>query len=137
MPSSTPPSAHRSSPPTATPVSYLELNTADLDASAAFFGAVFGWTPQPFAAPDYLVAPHGDEPGIDTALLRSRDGQPRAVPVIRVPDLDAALAAAEKHGGTVVVPPFTLGGVGHGAYLTDPAGLLIGLHMYDPGAGPG
>jgi predicted enzyme related to lactoylglutathione lyase len=52
--------------------------------------------------------------------------------VIRVPDLDAALAAAEQHGGTVVVPPFTLGGVGRGAYLTDPTGLLLGLHMYNP-----
>jgi predicted enzyme related to lactoylglutathione lyase len=118
------------------PVSYLELNTADLDASASFFTAVFGWTLQPFAAPDYLVAPHGDAPGIDTALLKSRDDQPRAVPVIRVADLDTALATAEKHGGTVVVPPFTLGGVGRGAYLTDPTGLLIGLHMYDPDARP-
>ena len=115
-----------------TPVTYLELHTADLDRSTGFFTQVFGWTPQPFAQPDYLVAPHGDQPGIDTALLASRDGNPRAVPVIRVPDLDAALATAEKHGGTVVVPPFTLGGVGRGAYLTDPTGLLIGLHMYDP-----
>jgi predicted enzyme related to lactoylglutathione lyase len=117
-----------------TPVSYVELNTADLTASAAFFTEVFGWTPQPFAAPDYLVSPHGDEPGVDTALLPSRDGQPRAVPVIRVPDLDAVLAAVERHGGSVVVPPFTLGGVGRGAYVTDPTGLLLGLHMYDPGA---
>ena len=116
------------------PVTYLELNTADLPASAEFFTAVFGWTPQPFAAPDYLVAPHGDGPGIDTALLTSRDGQPRAVPVIRVPDLDGALDAVRAHGGTVVVPPFTLGGVGHGAYVTDPTGLLVGLHAYDPAA---
>jgi hypothetical protein len=56
------------------------------------------------------------------------------VPVIRVPDLDAALAAAGRHGGTVVVPPFAIGGVGRGAYLTDPAGVLLGVHMYDPGA---
>jgi predicted enzyme related to lactoylglutathione lyase len=34
----------------------------------------------------------------------------------------------------VVVPPFTLGGVGRGAYITDPTGLLICLHMYDPAA---
>jgi hypothetical protein len=113
------------------PVTYLELNTADLDASKQFFSSVFGWSPQPFAAPDYLVAPHGDGPGIDTALLPSRDGQPRAVPVIRVPELDAVLASVDKEGGTVVVPPFAIGGVGRGAYITDPTGLLIGLHMYD------
>jgi predicted enzyme related to lactoylglutathione lyase len=116
------------------PVSYVEVHSPDLAASSGFFAAVFGWQPQPFAAPDYLVAPHGDAPGVDTGLLASRDGSPRAVPVIRVPDLDAALTAAEKHGGVVVVPPFAIGGVGRGAYLTDPAGVLIGVHMYDPAA---
>jgi predicted enzyme related to lactoylglutathione lyase len=116
------------------PVTYLELNTADLESSKDFFGAVFGWSPQPFATPDYLVAPHGDGPGIDTALLPSRDGQPRAVPVIRVDDLDEVLAVVEKAGGAVVVPPFTIGGVGRGAYITDPSGLLLGLHCYDASA---
>jgi predicted enzyme related to lactoylglutathione lyase len=33
-----------------------------------------------------------------------------------------------------VVPPFAIGGVGRGAYLVDPAGVLIGVHMYDPAA---
>jgi hypothetical protein len=116
------------------PVSYVEVQSPDLAASSGFFTAVFGWEPQPFAAPDYLVAPHGDAPGVDTGLLPSRDGAPRAIPVIRVPDLDAALATVEKHGGTVVVQPFAIGGVGRGAYLTDPAGVLIGVHMYDASA---
>ena len=117
-----------------TPVSYVEVQSPDLPASRGFFSAVFGWDPQPFAAPDYLVAPHGDAAGVDTGLLPSRDGQPRAIPVIRVPDLDAVLKATSEHGGTVVVPPFAIGGVGRGAYLTDPAGVLIGVHMYDPSA---
>jgi hypothetical protein len=116
------------------PVSYVELQSPDLPATEGFFAAVFGWSAQPFAAPDYLVAPHGEAPGVDTGLMPSRDGQPRAVPVVRVPDLDAALTRAEKHGGTVVVPPFAIGGVGRGAYVTDPAGVLVGLHMYDPAA---
>ena len=67
-----------------TPVTYVELNSPNLDATAAFMADVFGWEPQPFAAPDYLVAPHGDGPGIDTGLLASRDGNPRTVPIIRV-----------------------------------------------------
>ena len=116
------------------PVSYVEVQSPDLEASTGFFRKVFGWDPQPFAAPDYLVAPHGDAPGVDTGLLPARDGQPRAIPVIRVPDLDAVLAAVAEHGGTVVVPPFAIGGVGRGAYVTDPAGVLVGVHMYDPGA---
>jgi uncharacterized protein len=67
------------------PVSYVELNTPDLAAASRFFAAVFDWDPQPFAAPDYLVAPAGDARGIDAGLLPSRDGTPRVVPVINVP----------------------------------------------------
>ena len=37
------------------------------------------------------------------------------------------------YGGKVVVPAFSISGVGRGCYITDPVGLLIGLHHYDPG----
>lgn len=114
------------------PVSYVELHSPDPAATTAFVSAVFGWQPTPFAAPDYLVAPHGDAPGVDTGLLASMDGQPRTVPVIRVDRLDTATALVEQHGGRVVVEPFALPGVGSGCYIVDPAGLLIGLHAYDP-----
>jgi uncharacterized protein len=113
------------------PVSYVELNSPDLPATTAFFAAVFGWRAQPFAAPDYLVAPHGDRPGVDTGLMPARDGQPRAIPVIRVDDLDGTLARVAAHGGRTVVEPFTIDGVGRGCYVVDPAGLLVGLHAYD------
>ena len=113
------------------PVTYLELNTADLDATTAFFEAVFGWRLQPFAAPDYLVAHHGDGPGIDSGVLPSRDGQPRAVPILRVPSIADLRPRLEAAGGTVVVEPFEFPGVGRGCYCTDPTGVLFGLHEYD------
>jgi predicted enzyme related to lactoylglutathione lyase len=116
------------------PVTYVELNTPDLAASSRFFAAVFGWDPQPFAAPDYLVAPAGDGRGVDAGLLASRDGTPRVVPVINVASLDAAARKVVEHGGTVVVEPFTIPGVGRGCYFTDPSGLIVGLHQNDPGA---
>jgi uncharacterized protein len=116
------------------PVTYVELNTPDLEATRTFMADVFGWQPQPFAAPDYLVAPHGDDAGIDAGLLTSRDGNPRTVPVIRVDSIDALREHLESSGGTVVVEPFTMPGVGRGCYVTDPAGLLIGLHEYDSSA---
>ncbi len=116
------------------PVTYVEINSPDLAASRAFMAATFGWQPQPFAAPDYLVAPHGDGPGVDAGLLASRDGQPRTVPVIRVGDLPATLDLVRANHGAVVVEPFTLPGLGHACYITDPAGVLIGLHAYDADA---
>jgi uncharacterized protein len=116
------------------PVTYAEIHSPDLDASRTFFAEAFGWDLRPFAGPDYLVAPHGDGPGIDTGVLASRDGQPRTVPIIRVDTLDEATARVEANGGKVVVPPFSITGVGHGCYVVDPAGVLIGLHAYDPEA---
>jgi predicted enzyme related to lactoylglutathione lyase len=117
--------------PMAQPVTYAEIHSPDLEASRAFFAAAFGWDLRPFAAPDYLVAPHGDGAGIDTGLLASRDGQPRTVPIIRVGPLDEAIPRVEASGGKVVVPPFSITGVGHGCYVVDPTGVLIGLHAYD------
>ena len=63
--------------------------------------------------------------------MASLDGQPRCIPVIRVPDLAAAVAVVSAHGGTLAVAPFTMSGVGSRCYVTDPAGVLIGLHDYD------
>jgi predicted enzyme related to lactoylglutathione lyase len=116
------------------PVTYVEINSPDLARSCAFFEQVFGWAPEPFAASDYFVAAAGDGPGIDTGLLASRDGNARTVPIIRVDDLDAVTEAVSEHGGAVVVPPFAIAGVGRACYVTDPAGVLVGLHAYDPEA---
>lgn len=116
------------------PVTYVEINSPDLEKSAAFFSAVFDWQLRTFADPGYLVAAAGDGPGIDTGLMTSADGAPRSVPIIRVPSLDTVRRVVEQHGGTVVVQPFVIAGVGRGCYVVDPAGVLVGLHEYDPAA---
>ena len=116
------------------PVSYIELNTPDLPLASRFFAEVFDWDPQPFAAPDYLVAPAGNTGGIDTGILQSRDGQPRVVPIINVQSLVETSRKVVEHGGTIVVEPFTIPGVGRGCYFTDPTGVIVGLHENDPGA---
>jgi uncharacterized protein len=114
------------------PVTYVEFNTPDLQAASRFFAAVFDWDPQPFAAPDYLVAPAGAARGVDAGLLASRDGAPRVVPVINVGSLEATMAKVAAHGGTIVVEPFTIAGVGRGCYFTDRTGVIVGLHENDP-----
>jgi predicted enzyme related to lactoylglutathione lyase len=67
--------------------------------------------------------------------------QPVTYVEINSPDLattsafvQATIKLAREHGGHLVVEPFTLPGVGMGCYLTDPAGVLSGLHAYDPDA---
>jgi uncharacterized protein len=114
------------------PVTYVEIHSPRLEVTQRFLADVFGWQPQPFVAPDYLVAPHGDGAGVDTGLTGSRDGQPRTVPVIEVSSLDSAVQTVRANGGTQVVDPFNIPGVGRGCYIVDPTGVLIGLHEHDP-----
>jgi predicted enzyme related to lactoylglutathione lyase len=64
-------------------VTYVELNSPDLEATTAFMRDVFGWE----------------------------------APII---------ASTRAHGSS----SRSLPGVGRGCYLTDPPGLLIGLHEY-------
>ena len=87
------------------PISYLEINSPDLRRTRTFVEQVFDWHLEPFAQADYLVAAGRDAGGIDTGLLASRDGQPRTIPIVRVDDLQACLAAVVRHEGPVVVPP--------------------------------
>jgi predicted enzyme related to lactoylglutathione lyase len=116
------------------PVYYVELHSPDATRTEEFFAKAFGWEFQPFATPDYLVAAHGDGPGVDAGLTASQDGRPRTVPIVRVESLADACERVTGAGGTVVVEAFTIAGVGRGCYVADPAGVLVGLHEYDPTA---
>jgi len=116
------------------PINYVELHSPDLEATRAFMSTVFGWAPEAFAAADYLVQAAPADTGVDTGLTRSQDGQGRTVGVITVPSLEATMTAVTDAGGVVVVPPFAISGVGRACYVTDPAGVLLGLHEYDADA---
>ncbi len=115
-------------------VNYLEFNSGDVEASTKFYRDVFDWNPQPWGAEDYFVANHGEEPGIDTGFTTSEDGQPLTVATITVDDLDGYMGKVIFAGGEIVVPRFTIPGVGHACYFTDTTGMIVGLHQPDPTA---
>ena len=87
------------------PVTYVEINSPDLPRTRTFMEEVFDWHLEPFAAADYLVAAAGDGGGVDSGLMPSQDGNPRTIPVIRVDDLEASLAAVVACGGKSWCPP--------------------------------
>lgn len=116
-------------------INYIELNVPNTKQAADFYRAVFGWEPQSWGGdPDYLVAGHGEQPGIDAAIRKAPDGKPLAVAIITVPKLEDTLAAAVKAGATVIVEKFAIAGVGYAAYFTDPGGMIVGVHEYDENA---
>ena len=111
-------------------ITYVEFNVENVEESQRFYKDVFGWDPQPWGQDDYLVASHGDEPGIDTGITPSPDGEPITVATITVDDLAGYMAKVIVAGGEIVVPKFSIPGVGNACYFTDTQGLVVGMHEY-------
>ena len=101
---------------------HFDVAGPDIASLAAFYENVFGWSVVP-RGPGYatLVTPAGSADG---ALVEQRDA---AITIgIVVPDLAAALARAEPHGGSVAMPVVDNGWV-RKAQLRDPAGNVLTL----------
>lgn len=109
----------------ASPVVHWEIGGPDLDALAEFYRGLFGWESAGFDA-DYRLV-NLDE-GVGGGLMRCREGMPAYVTIyVAVDDLDAALATVKDLGGTPLLPPTPIPGVGAFALFQDPAGNTIGI----------
>ena len=114
-----------------------DLRSTDPDAARSFYGALFGYRYEPLemAGPDYATFGLPSEPyvlGGAGGLMGLPDGTPSHWLVyFSVADTDAATAAAEQAGGTVVAPamdtPF-----GRMACLADPDGAAFMVMATDP-----
>jgi uncharacterized protein len=111
-------------------LSWIELVTTDVEAAAAFYGAVFGLGTEEFPGMagyrtwmmDGIV--RGGLIQIDPA----RSGPHSHWRVyVGVADVDATCAQAEAAGGSVDVPPYDIPNVGRSAFIRDPAGVRVGL----------
>lgn len=97
---------------------YVELPAGEIPATRRFYEQAFGWSMTEFA-PTYAATTSGDT---DIGLDSDPAGKPAApLPVIQVKDLEAALAAVEQAGGTIVKPIFPFPG-GRRFHFRDPSG---------------
>src|SRR4051812_6349431 len=108
-------------------MSWEDLRSTDPVAAAAFYSGVFGWTNQPLPA-DAEGARTFARPG-DDAPLAGVSAVPEGtrshwLVYFAVADTDAAVAAAEARGGTVLREPFDTRS-GRLAALRDPAGAVF------------
>ena len=107
------------------PVVHWEIGGRDLDAQASFYRELFGWEAEGFDT-DYRLVDLGE--GIGGGLMRCRDDMPAYVTIyVAVDDLDATLAKVKDLGGTPLLPPTPIAGVGAFALFQDPEGNTIGL----------
>lgn len=112
---------------------YVEMPAADpaaVDRARSFYEQAFGWQMTAFG-PDYAATTSGDTDfGISAA--GGDDAIDKPLPVIRVQDLEAALAAVEQSGGTIKRPIFAFPG-GRRFHAIDPAGNEFAVYVVDDG----
>jgi predicted enzyme related to lactoylglutathione lyase len=99
-------------------LNYVELPVGDVPQAKAFYEAAFGWSLLAFG-PTYAATVTGDT---DIGLQGdSTEASKAPLPVIEVDDLEAARAAVEEVGGTIVQDIFSFPG-GRRFHFLDPAG---------------
>ena len=112
---------------------WVDLGSPDVDASRAFYGALFGWVAPPGLA-EFGGYANFELDGRKVAglmSLMSPEQPPSWGCHVCTDDADKTVALVEQHGGTVVVPPMAVGELGTMALCTDPRGALFGA--WQPG----
>lgn len=117
------------------------LSTPDLAAAKAFYGAVFGWETDTFAAGDLEVTLwrlpgfEGGEPEqpvpADVVAVAAPGEAPRWDVDLWVEDPDATAARAAELGGAVLAGPFDMP-MGRRAVLADPQGATFSVSRVVP-----
>lgn len=111
------------------------LHTSDAEASTRFYGAVFGWQPEPFGDSTMFRLPGyvGGEPGqpvprdVVAVMTPTTHGVPPHWNVnFWVADTDATAAQAAQLGGSVLLAPFDTPGF-RSAVLADPQGAVFSI----------
>ena len=114
-----------------------DLRSTDPDAARSFYGALFGYDYEALemAGADYATFKLSTEPhvlGGMGGLMGLPDGTPSHWLVyFAVADTDAATAAADRAGGTVVAPPMDTP-FGRMSCLADPDGATFMVMTVDP-----
>jgi predicted enzyme related to lactoylglutathione lyase len=113
------------------PVAYFEVISGDHERARRFYSELFDWTAEADPAMGgYAMIDTGNGDGAVSGGIgpASPEDGPGVRIYVRVDDLDAYLAKAEKLGGTTIVPPMDLpGGYGRIALFGDPDGNRVGL----------
>ncbi|KAA2245445.1 VOC family protein [Chitinophaga agrisoli] len=109
-------------------ICYIELPALDINRSADFYKAVFGWNVRQNSEGNTSF---DDGVGEVSGTWRT-DLQPAKAGSltvhIMVDDLNATIAAVTANGGAITEPP-SKDGSGSYARFSDPAGNILGLHQ--------
>ena len=116
-------------------LAHFAINADDVDRSAAFYEAVFGWKLRAWGPPGFFQ--------IEGAGVRGALQQRRSLDGVRlhgfectfaVASLDAVEATVRAQGGKVVLERSVIAGVGTLMFFADPDGNVFGAMQYDAAA---
>jgi predicted enzyme related to lactoylglutathione lyase len=114
---------------------WIDLGTPDIEAAAAFYGGLFGWSVEEGEnaeqAGGYRLATLRGKP-VAGVMPLMQEGQPPAwTNYVSVADADATVARAREAGATVLAEPMDVMDLGRMAIFADPSGAVLGI--WQPG----
>lgn len=119
-------------------VVHTEWVSNDVAASRAFFTAVFGTEFQDMSNPQGEYWTFGNQDlgvgGAIRSLMDEDQGHTYSAPYLAVEDLDAAIAAAEAAGATIMVPKVPVPGMGWFSWFKAPGDIIVAAWQNDPEA---
>ena len=112
-------------------LSWNELATTDLDASAEFYNELFGWQADPLEGMPFPYRVIQNDGAGNGGMRPSGENEPTYWLVyFGTDDIDASLAKATELGGTTLMGPMDIG-MGKIGVLTDPQGAVFALFAGD------
>ncbi len=120
--------------------SWIDVNSPEPDAAAAFYGALFGWSVEADDRPEaggYRICTLRGKSVAGLGPSMSPDAPPSWSVYVTAADADATVSRAEIHNGTIVAGPMDVLDAGRMAVLQDTNGAFISVWQprSHPGAG--
>jgi predicted enzyme related to lactoylglutathione lyase len=110
---------------------WVDLGTPDRDAAATFYSGLFGWqlTDHGPEMGNYMTASVGEHAVAGIAPLPEDMQQVSSAwtTYLATQDVDTTSDIATKAGGSTVMPPMDVPGLGRSGLMTDPTGAMFGL----------
>lgn len=113
-------------------LAHFAINTDDVEATRAFYEAVFGWAFKAYGPPGFYQIETGSEPVTPICALQKRRAlvageQTRGFEcTISVGSLERTEALLRGHGAKIVLERSTIPQVGDLLFFEDPGGNFVG-----------
>ena len=121
-------------------LAHFAINTDDVEATRAFYEAVFGWKFNAFGPPGFYHIDLGSEPVTVIGALQKRRALVAGVETrgfectIAVRSLEETEALLRERGAMIALERSTIPKVGHLLFFEDPGGNFVGAIEFDQAA---